>query len=152
MIKFRYFRGQEKDRSNSGSRLFSSFNVSASSPVEDRLKPPPSVSSGERKIIHLKSKSDSTSSPSVSTVSSTSEISDKGSKSSTISVPTKDKQNTLASKPIKIKRLNFGERTGQSNEKATIDIVSSTSDEKTFKCKLSGHMLTNQKFETNQNV
>ena len=126
LIESLYFRGQEREN-----RLLSSFNLPASSVTGDRLKPPPGASGGERKIIRLKSKSESTSASSMATVSSTSDTSDKHSSIPTKMFPKKEGQSSLISKPIKIKRHNFDTKPEGIIDKTASDIVSSTTDMKT---------------------
>ena len=126
LIESLYFRGQEREN-----RLLSSFNLPGSSVAGDRLKPPPGASGGDRKIIRLKSKSESTSASSMATVSSTSDTSDKPSSNLTKIVPNKEGQNTSISKPIKIKRHNFDTKPEGTIDKTANDIVSSTTDMKT---------------------
>ena len=111
------------------------------------MKPPPSASSRERKIIRLKSKSESLgasdqaaiktgvtklTASSSATVSSSTETTNKQKAELTKVVPTKGKESVAPPKPIKIKRHSFGStQSTTDSDKVTNDIVTSTTDIKT---------------------
>ncbi len=161
-FRFSVYRGNQGDSSSSSgasnSRFICSFNLPVSTPPGDRLKPPPSSStSGERKIIRLKSRSDSsssssdsakvtspgtvktgvirlkpTSSASESGSSKTSQTPDahkssNGSNSGTTLTKIMPQKEASQSKPIKLKRISLTSSTGPSLESSNTSQSNSSS-------------------------